>query len=135
MYFCGVNQNTKNMNPEEILTALREGANFEMEHKGAGGWCGIGSISRFPECRRNGFDYVSHYNRKKKILESLPWTKVVDSPRNPRPDEYPTVDGEYITMLDCNEHEVICNTFRDGRFLLYDKTHVKWWMPNPFEKF
>ena len=119
------------MSSEEILRVLKEGANFEMEYKGACGWCGYGSIRHFSECKYDLFDYNTHYNKKKKLLESLPWTKVVANPRNPRPDEYPTKDGEYITMLDCNEHEVLCNTFRDGRFLLYDKTHIKWWMPNP----
>ena len=114
----------------EILQALKEGANFEIKPKGTG----YGSISNFPECRnKNGVmtshQYYIHYEKKKKILESIPWTKVVENPRNPKPEEYPTKDGEYITMLDCNEHEVICNSFRDGRWLLYDKTHVKWWMP------
>lgn len=120
------------MTTNEILQALKEGANFEIEPKGTG-W---GSISNFPECRnKNGgmtsHQYDIHYEKKKKILESIPWTNVVENPRNPKPEEYPTKDGEYITMLDCNEHEVICNMFRDGRWLLYDKTHIKWWMPVP----
>ena len=34
-------------------------------------------------------------------------------------------------MLDCNEHEVLVNRFRDGHWSLYNETHVKWWMKLP----
>ena len=119
------------MKTEELLLALKEGANFEMtkENFGYSGW---GNILNFPECKEmSRSEYNYHYEKKKKLLESLPWTKVVENPRNPKEGEYPTEDGEYITMLDCNEHEVLTNRFRDGSWLLYHKTHIKWWMLNP----
>lgn len=122
------------MTSEEILQALKEGANFELTHDGDR-WQGYGAINNFQECRiEHGItrkQYDIHYSEKKKVLESISWAREVENPRNPKPDEYPGKDGEYITMLDCDEHKVLCNIFKDGRWLVYDKTHVKWWMPIP----
>lgn len=123
------------MTSEEILQALKEGANFEMKYKDIG-WVGWGAINNFPQCklgRMTPNEYSKHYDEKAALLESLPWTKEVQNPRAPEADEYPTEDGEYLTMLDCDEHKILCNTFRDGRWLLYDRTHVKWWMPLPLK--
>lgn len=114
------------MSSEENLRVLKEGADFNMKLG-----FGFGAINKFEECEKMTHqEYSKHYEQKRILLESLPWNDV-KNPRNPRPDEYPTKDGKYITMLDCNEHAVLCNTFRDGGFLLYNKTHIKWWMPNP----
>lgn len=124
------------MTTEEILQTLKTAANFEMKREDFG-WCGHGAINNFPECRVLGGmtpnEYARHYDRNISLLESLPWSKVVEHPRNPRADEYPTEDGEYLTMLDCDEHKILCNTFKDGKWLLYNKTHVKWWMPLPLK--
>lgn len=122
------------MEAKELFEKLKEGAGFELEFEN-GRWHGWGAINRFDECRigrmtQTMYDCV-HYPEKQAILESLPWTKVVENPRNPRPDEYPTEDGTYITMLDCDEHAVDINYFKDGHWSWYDKTHVKWWMPMP----
>jgi len=67
----------------------------------------------------------------KSLLESIPWTKTVENPRNPKENEYPEENGWYITMLDCNEHEILVNRFEkgDSGWSFYNKTHVKWWMP------
>ena len=54
-----------------------------------------------------------------------------EDPRNPKDNEYPTEDGVYLTMLDADEHAVLSNPFREGHFFMYNKTHVKWWMPMP----
>lgn len=122
------------MDGKEILAKLKEGANFELKFED-GNLTGYGAINNFDECKlysshtQYWYDYV-HYPEKKKILESLPWN-LVENPRNPKPGEYPTKDGDYITMLDCNEHQVWHNTFRDGNWLIFNKTHVKWWMPIP----
>ena len=116
---------------EEILGKLKEATNFKMV-KTDTGYNGWGNISNFTECRdmtRGG--YHMHYERKRRLLESLPWTMEVGNPRNPKEGEYPAEDGRYVTMLDCNEHEVLCNRFEDGRWTLFDRTHVKWWMPIP----
>lgn len=122
------------MTPEEILQTLKAAANFEMKREDFG-WCGHGAINNFPECRVLGGmtpnEYARHYDRNSSLLESLPWTKEVKCPRNPLPDEYPDKDGEYITMLDCDEHAIWCNKFKDGHWVIYDRTHVKWWMPIP----
>lgn len=123
----------------EILGKLKEAANFSME-KTSAGWTGHGSINSFPkweipktaaELTRLKWEYRDHYLKSKEILESLPWKAVVDNPRCPKNDEYPDRDGEYITMLDCDEHAVWCNTFKDGSWVIYNRTHVKWWMPVP----
>ena len=117
------------MKPEEILHILEKGANFKFERCGSG-WWGFGAINAFPECNEmSPHDYDTHYYRCKQLLENLPWNMVVKNPRYPKSEEYPTVNGEYITMLDCDEHMVICNTFRNGRWAVYNRTHVKWWMP------
>ena len=85
-----------------------------------------------PKCAgMTPFQYGIHYDEMKKRLEALPWTKTVERPRMPRQDEYPTENGEYITMLDADEHYILVNTWRDGHWTLYDRTHVKWWMPLP----
>lgn len=120
----------------EILQKLKEGANFELEYDG-NRFSGHGAINNFPECCIDGgmtkLEYAIHYHAKKRVLETLPWNEV-GNPDMPKKGEYPTEDGCYITMLDCDEHKVLCNTFKDGRWALYDRTHVKWWMPVPAKK-
>ena len=118
------------MKSDEILRILKEAANLDIEYKD-GMWNGYGSIIRCPECKNmSSHDYCTqHYPAKKALLEKLPWTKVVERPRSPRPDEYPSEDGDYIVMLDCDEHAVLTNSFKNGRWCVYDQTHVKWWMP------
>ena len=118
------------MKPTEIIRILKEAADIDIEYKD-GMWQGYGSIAKCPECKEMSYqDYCTkHYPAKKALLESLPWSKTVEHPRCPRPDEYPSEDGDYIVMLDCDEHAVLTNSFRNGRWTVYDKTHVKWWMP------
>lgn len=123
------------MDGKEILAKLKEGANFELSQF-EGRPDGYGSIRNFPECKEGGsmtLQYYQevHYYAKKKILEALPWTKVVKDTYHPTPDEYPTEDGFYITMLNCDEHAVWVNEFKDGHWMIYNRTHVKWWMPIP----
>ena len=118
------------MEAKEILEKLKECANFELKSWPNGSYYGSGAINSCDECKdmTPAYYYNYHYPEKSKILESLPWN-VVENPRNPKPGEYPTEDGDYITMLDCDEHAVWHNKFRDGNWLIYNKTHVKWWMP------
>jgi len=114
------------MNKEEIYKTLKKAAGFELDNNGFG----FGSIDKTFE-GDNNYEYSLHYPIMKTLLESLPWEKTVENPYNPEPDEYPTEDGVYITMMDCNEHEVCTNTFRDGHFTWMDRTHIKWWMKLP----
>ncbi len=127
------------MTTKEIIEALREGGNFKF-HKNGTVWVGHGGINCFDICKLDEtghpqgiteYDYIHHwYPKKKKILESIPWTKEVKYPRAPVIyNEYPEEDGEYITMLDCDEHAILINTLRNGTWTLYNETHVKWWMP------
>lgn len=118
------------MKPTEITRILKEAANFTPKYEN-GVWSGYGSIIKCPECKNmTTSEYCSyHYPAKKSLLESLPWSKTVEHPRCPRPDEYPSEDGEYVVMLDCDEHAVLTNSFKNGHWLVYDQTHVKWWMP------
>ena len=122
------------MNKEEIYRILKEAANFKLE-KTDYGYHGFGAINRCPQCKEemmiiSEYKYV-HYPKMSKLLESLPWEKIVQNPYNPKADEYPTEDGEYITMMDVNEHEVCTNTFHDGHFVWMNRTHIKWWMKLP----
>ena len=121
------------MNRQEILDALKEGANFTLDENGHG----FGAINNFPECSPKSespmdpFTYMNiHYPVKARLLESLPWN-VVKNPRMPEENEYPSEDGTYITMMDCGEHEIHTNQFKDGRFSWMDRTHIKWWMKLP----
>jgi len=121
------------MNREDILNTLKEGANFTINENGFG----YGSINHFPECNMKSEKCMSpltyyniHYPTKARLLESLPWN-VVKNPRNPEEGEYPSEDGDYITMMDCDEHAVHTNTFKDGHFIWMDRTHIKWWMKLP----
>ena len=120
------------MTKQEILSILKEAANFELKQLNFG-LHAHGSISSCPQCKNMaGLEYSSHYEKMKKKLESLPWEKVVKYPRNPHLyDEYPHEDGVYITMMDCNEHEVCTNIFRNGNFSWMNRTHIKWWMKLP----
>lgn len=125
------------MNRQEILDVLKTAANFELDENGHD----YGSINNFPECNLDSEDSMTlgwyksvHYPRMARLLESLPWDKVVRYPRNPQIyDEYPTEDGVYITMMDCDEHAIYTNTFKDGRFGWMNRTHIKWWMKLPEE--
>ena len=116
------------MTKKEIFDILKKATNFELKQLSSGPF-GSGSILHSPEY--NDGDYESHYNKMKNLLESLPWEKVIKNPRLPEIDEYPKEDGIYITMMDCNEHEVCTNKFKDGKFTWMNKTHIKWWMKLP----
>ena len=113
---------------KEIFDILKEAANFEIQHCSFGPY-GYGSIAHCPQCKgMTREEYSLHYEKMKQLLESIPWKKVVKNPRNPEADEYPKKNGTYITMMDCNEHEVCTNEFKDGQFTWMNKTHIKWWM-------
>ena len=120
------------MTNEEIIEILRVAAALDVNEDYPSG-----SIADSAErdCVTPDVYKKRHYPMMCKMLESLPWTMTVKNPRNPQKDEYPSEEGEYLTMLDCNEHEVCHNTFRDGHWTLYNRTHVKWWMPMPRYKF
>ena len=119
------------MTKKEIFDILKEAANFEIEQRSFGTH-GYGSIAHCPQCKdMNQFEYSLHYDKMKKLLESLPWEKVVKNPRLPVDEEYPQKDGTYITMMDCNEHEVCTNKFEEGKFTWMNRTHIKWWMKLP----
>ena len=120
------------MTPTEIFNILKEYAGFELKQTEHGVYA-HGSINQHPKYRgiSEWFYRRVYYTAASQKLESLPWTKIVKDPRNPRENEYPTEDGVYITMMDCNEHEVCTNEFRDGHFVWMHKTHIKWWMKLP----
>ena len=120
------------METKEILAILKKAAAMEPaidDNK----VFGHGAINYCPECfSMSSWEYRDEFHPKMaQLLESLPWTKVVEKPRYPKADEYPEADGDYITMLDCNEHEVLVNRYRNGKWTLYNRTHIKWWMPLP----
>lgn len=120
------------MTRKEILDILKKAANFKLDEKNHG----YGAINRCLECKDMSYtEYaLEHYPKMKHLLESLPWEKVVKYPRNPQIyNEYPEEDGVYITMMDCDEHSVCTNTFKDGNFTWMNRTHIKWWMKLPEE--
>ena len=121
------------MDTKKILEILKKAANLEPELKN-GKILGVGAINMCDKCKdMTEYEYrYEHYPNMSELLESLPWTHTIPTPRNPRETDYPDKPGEYLTMLDCNEHEVVCNTYHeDGRWTLYNRTHIKWWMSWP----
>lgn len=73
-------------------------------------------------------DYYSmvHYPKMRKLLESLPWISIKDR----LPDEH----GRYLTLADCNEHEVCENDFKiiEGHpWWSWTNKHIIYWMPIP----
>ncbi len=129
-----VNFQTK-MTKNEICNILKIATGFELDEDNFA----TGSISKSFKSKYENFphndimqEYINeHYPKMKKMLESLPWEKEIMNPRNPQPNDYPTEEGLYITMMDCNEHEVCTNEFHDGRFAWMNNTHIKWWMKLP----
>lgn len=116
------------MTKEEIYSILKFAAGFELDEDNFGS----GSIAKTFSHSNSITEYMyEHYPKMCEMLESLPWEKEIDNPRNPKRDDYPTEDGIYITMMDCNEHEVCTNTFHDGHFSWMNRTHIKWWMKLP----
>ena len=123
------------MTKEEIYNILKIAAGFELDSNNLG----IGAINKTFKSKYEDFpnnnilqEYINeHYPKMKEMLESLPWEKEIITPRNPKKDDYPTEEGMYITMMDCNEHEVCTNYFHDGHFSYMNKTHIKWWMKLP----
>lgn len=112
----------KKMSPSEILQILKSNTGFILKYTN-GLFHGYGSIYKTNNLKET-------YSIKKESLEkSIPWTKTVSNPRNPKTDEYPDTDGDYITMLDCDGHAVLVNSYCNGKWELYNRTHVKWWMP------
>lgn len=118
------------MTKEEIYSILKIAAGFELDSNNLG----IGSINKTFKSKYEGFlnnnvlqEYMNeHYPKMKEMLESLPWEKEIITPRYPKKDDYPTEEGMYITMMDCNEHEVCANYFHDGHFSYMNETHIKW---------
>lgn len=117
------------MTTRELIQCLVECTNFQFRKLSDNHYYGSGAINNFKNLTAES--YPAHYDKCSKALEEIPWTFVVKNPRNPQPDEYPASDGRYLTMLDCNEHEVNIQNFRNGSFTLYNKTHIKWILPLP----
>ena len=116
------------MTKEEIYRILKEAAGFELDEDNFA----TGSIAKTFPHNNSSIKYIGeHYPKMLQMLESLPWEKEINNPRNPNRDEYPTKDGIYITMMDCNEHEVCTNHFHDDHFTWMNRTHIKWWMKLP----
>lgn len=120
------------MEIKEIFEILKNCANFTLSFKN-GNWYGCGAINYCSQCEKMSYVYYCnvHYPIMAKMLEALPWTKIVSNPRFPHNEEYPSEPGRYITMLDCDEHYVLINTYDGQNWSLYNNTHVKWWMPLP----
>lgn len=113
------------MTKEEFLQILKDTTDFDFNQPHL---IKIGAICRAYTQSDKTVSYDEFYNSAVRKLEELPWEMVVSNLRNPFPDEYPSEDCECICMLDCNEHEVLTNSFKNGNWNLYNKTHIKWWI-------
>lgn len=121
------------MENKEILNILQKAAGAKFSFNSKGELWFSGSIAHCNESEGISDEKYNDevYPKMKSLLESIPWTKTVENPRNPKENEYPEENGWYITMLDCNEHGILVNRFEkgDSGWSFYNKTHVKWWMP------
>lgn len=115
------------MDKEKIFETLSSSAGMAIYKENGKEW-GFGSIAKTYD---GSCSYDTHYYAERNKLESLPWERKIENPRCPSEDDYPEEDGRYITMLDCDEHSVMVNGFKDGHFDFYNRTHVKWWMRIP----
>ena len=66
--------------------------------------------------------YQIHYMKMRDAIEKLPWISIKD--------KLPDNEEEYLTLLDCNEHEILTNRYRNGYWDMFN-THVCYWMPIP----
>lgn len=117
------------MTNNEIINILKETVGYDSSKKYFMGH--IGSALSKEECIAMGnceyhYDY---YPKIRKKIESLPWISIKE--------KLPEIDGRYLTLLDCNEHEIDVNTINmcgDGnRHWSWCDKHVCYWMPIPEE--
>ncbi|WQJ53809.1 MAG: hypothetical protein [Wendovervirus sonii] len=80
------------------------------------------SLSKDEFDKMGRIEYLQYYIKMRNMIESLPWISVKD--------KLPECDGQYLTLLDCNEHEIDNNWYKDKTWG-WCRTHVQYWMPIP----
>lgn len=117
------------MTNNELIKALKVAVGYDHEEalKGSGMYR-IGSALSDDEFMKIVDTYKSeYYPRVRALIEKLPWISTNDM--------LPETDGDYLTLLDCNEHEIDVNHIRlypDGnRHWMWCDRHVCYWMPIP----
>lgn len=115
------------MTNNELINALIEAVGYDPDDEY--GMYHIGTALPAKEYREmSDREYIyKYYPKIRRMIEALPWISVKDS--------LPPTDGKYLTLLDCNEHEINKNTIRlcgDGRrHWSWCDRHVCYWMPIP----
>jgi len=103
------------MTNQEIINILNKTVGYNQYHR-------IGSIDYVARIYEvNDFEYPKYYNDAKEVIESLPWNRYPELV----PDQ-----GDYLVMLDCDEHRVLEMTYKNNQWLMYP-THINWWMELP----
>lgn len=114
------------MTKTEFLDVIKEATALDIRKEGSR----FGSIAKayIVSKKYKELSYKEFYKEMERKLEELPWEMVVSNPCNPLEEEYPTEDGKYITMLDCNECGVLVNSFIRNTWSVYHKSHIKYWI-------
>lgn len=115
------------MTNNELIAALVEAVGYDPDEKY--GMYHIGSaLSKEEQIAMTQFEYSwNYYPKIRKMIENLPWIDANEM--------LPPEDGRYLTLLDCNEHEIDKNSIElkpDGkRHWSWCDRHVCYWMPIP----
>lgn len=106
------------MTNNELLKELYETTGFKLnEHD-------YGSISQAATNKDESMTNIEYlyefYPEMKRRIDNLPWQS-----------GKPSKPGNYITVADCNEHEVTYNSFNENGYWGWLDRHIIGWMPIP----
>jgi len=113
------------MTNNEIITLLKQAVGYNYPTGIL--WNIISSLSKEDEKYMNDHYYLytkDYYPRMRHKIEKCPWISIKD--------RLPEKEGRYLTLLDCNEHEIDVNTYENGKWI-WCNSHVCYWMPIPEE--
>lgn len=107
------------MTNNELLQELKETTGFQLTDKND-----YGSISRAANIANplmSNIEYLyKFYPEMKRRIDNLPWQT-----------GRPTEPGKYITVADCNEHEITHNWLNENGYWGWLDRHIIGWMPVP----
>lgn len=115
------------MTNNELISALVTAVGYD-PNKEHGMWRIGSALTEEELIAMSNLEYSwNYYPKIRKMIEDLPWIAVNEM--------LPPEDGEYLTLLDCNEHEIDKNCIKlkpDGkRHWGWCDRHVCYWMPIP----
>ena len=105
------------MTNKELFKELKETTGFKIEEN-----FGYGTISRAANIANPSMSAVEYlhvfYPEMRRRIDNLPWQT-----------GHPTKPGYYITVADCNEHEITYNWLNENGYWGWLNSHIIGWMP------